>query len=356
MKIPRLALGIIVFAFLYNSSCTYPDARLNVEINNEGHKTLKIVYPTPKIFEYFCARNGNLWGIFFRFNDYTVLSVPAPGEIIEERWFYYLSLTDNNLNLIWKRPLRIEDYKQSERAFAGQTMALFAAERGFIAVYAVGKDVYFTGYDANGQQTIGRTTIFSGFYQPAPESVFLRIDYYNETIYFFLREPPENLYNGQWAVNRIKKNVKTGALEIVKNFIPSEEGSYNVKSMDTRFIGDTLFLAWIDGRKEETGHGSYKLSGLYYFARASLKDTSCNRQLLMRSKEYFNSDIYFAVAGGDLAVIMKDSGSVWQRKINGAEALNQPDKISDDEMHNILSNDANGRRFPYPVIIGPEGE
>jgi hypothetical protein len=91
-------------------SCTYPHAGLRRELSPDGRKKLKIVYATPKMYSCDVALKDGRWAVMFALNDYTQISFPPPGAIIENRYFYYPGAVDQELNPLWEKPVLLAEH------------------------------------------------------------------------------------------------------------------------------------------------------------------------------------------------------------------------------------------------------
>ncbi|HCL56319.1 MAG TPA: hypothetical protein DHW82_04840 [Spirochaetia bacterium] len=350
-KVSAILLFMAVFLF----SCTYPSATLQKETKPDGEKILKITYPSPKMFAYDIAGGKDQWGIVFAINDYTQICFPPPGTIIDNRWFYYFGIVDQDLNPILKTPFVFEETKKSESFFAGQYMAVFPTEKGFLIVYMIEGSFYFTEFGTDGKK-IRDKTLFYGNQKENPErNSILSIHYQNNILYLLLREAPEDIYTDSWSINLIKHDIEKDQQEILKKFIPNKEGWYQVRKMDVFLKDDFLFLSWIDGKeyKEDPENSSYKLSPIVYYAACPLTEKQCAAyQTVLKTNNYFQSDIRFLEKEGVFSLVIRDEEEFWEQKIGEKGALQGTAlRVSEERKKIVSSLFDKEKEYPFQVIF-----
>ena len=334
------------------TACTYPHASLKKEINNLNQKDLKVVYPTPKTFSYQTARIENTWGIFFVIKDYTQISFPPPGAIIDNRLLYYFALVDNDLNPLIDSPIRFKTSKQKGRNVSGYYYALLPAENSFLAVYIHDNVFYYTSFNLKGKQKGSHKKLYTTAQVVGNRNTILSITYHDNTIYLFILTRPENIYYDTWSINLVKRNIKTEKTEIIKKFITSKNGWYHAKSLQVLFDGTTMHLAWIDGtvHRRNPESRNYGLSSVFYRARCTMDERQCeNYSAVYRSKNYADADLRLKVADAGVQLVIKNKKKILIHQ----EKAGSPSEIQPGTEASYLKLFSRGGDFPGQVTCGP---
>ncbi len=347
----------ILFAFTISAiatSCCYPKATLKSEKATNGEIALRIDYPSPKMSSYDFALKENKWAILFNINDSTSISFPPPGSILDNRWFYYLGLFDQDLNPIWKNPILFDEHKTTQQNYSGQASGIFPTNRGLLVVYCIGNSFFYSEFDLNGNKLGGKIKFYEGKINTTDANRILSIDYHDENIYLFLVEEPENLYSENWNLQLIRHNPVTNKTEFRKNFIQIESGWYYSKSLSVNFSEKSMQLIWADGVKEKYGESFYKLSSTIIFADCNYMEKQCTDfRRILKTKNYEDTNVRFFLNGKVNSVVVQEKTNffVWKIDENG-----KPEKsflIADEKMDSLYSNAfKNPKGFPYKVIIG----
>jgi len=348
--------AILLFTAVFFSSCTYPSAALQKETKPDGEKILKITYPSPKIFTYDISAGKDQWGIIFAINDYTQISFPPPGAIIDDRWFYYFAIVDQDLNPILKTPFLFEETKKSKSFFSGQNMAVFPTEKGFLVVYMIKDSFYFTEFGINGEKIRDKTLFYVNQKENGESHSILSINYKNGILYLLLREAPENIYTDTWSINLIKQDIEKNHQEILKKIIPNKEGWYQVRKMNSFLKDGFLFLSWIDGKeqKEDPESSSYKLSPIVYYAACRLAEKHCSDyQTILKPHNYFQSDIRFLEKEGFFSLVIRDEEEFWEQKIGEkGTLLGTAFRVSEERKNRVFPAFDPEKQYPFQVIFG----
>lgn len=298
-----------ILIILSSLSCTYPAAQIQVRSSRQLKKEVQIVYPTPKIFSYRGVRSGNNWGIFFWINDYTQVSFPPPGAVIDNRVLYYFTVFDGNLNPLMKKPLLLLSRKRKGRIIGGTVSRILATEKGFLIVYLYRNAFHYATFGLKGRFQTKRKKFYSPPASYGFKNQVLAMGYHNKIIYLFILTQPENMYTDTWSINLIKRDIGKGKTETVKKFLSSKKGFHGTRLMKVHFSGETMHLALMKGLKTESNpkHKTYRFEPVIYRTECPLSARSCNGLApVYRAKRFSDISIRFVETSGTVRLAIKN--------------------------------------------------
>lgn len=356
MKQSRFIFLFFVSTLLILSSCIYQTATLQKEISPEGKITLKIHYKAHKMSFYDMALNKKQWALFFGINDYKQISFPPPGAIIDEKWFYYLSVLDSNLNPVTKRPLLIEKIKREKQIFTGYTQGVFPSQKGFVVVWVEKNSIWYQEFGFNGKELIKKELLYEESKEVYLNRTILSISIHDDCIYLFLLTEPSDMYAENWNISLLKREIHSTKTNMIPNFIPDNNGWFNTRNLEVYLSGNGMYLSWIDaieqGRNDTAK--TRPLQGKVYFATCSYAEQKCdNIKVVIKCISYFDAIPRFIMIRQELYLVVNCENEMWKLRIGeNGQVMNEAQKVTDAEKDELLPYFSDEDKFPCKVEIG----
>jgi hypothetical protein len=143
----------------------------------------------------------------------------------------------------------------------------------------------------------------------------------------------------------------------MNNIFSNQEGWYYTKNMETYFAGDTVYTAWIDGKKSDSlsVYGMYTLSSVVCFAKGAVTDTAFETQTVMTSDHYDECEIRMIKSGKGLTLVIKENDTMWIQKIDEhGRFIDIITKADEQDKSLYLSTFSQTYEFPCSIILSPE--
>ena len=351
-NIKTVILAVFLLPAILNTACTYPSVSLRIETDEKKRKVVKFIYPTPKMYSWQAVQGEKSYGILFEFVDYTQISFPPPGAIIDNRKFIYAAVFDSELNPVTGEPLCLVSEKRKGYVLQGPVSGIFPLKKGFVVIYLSENAFHYAILKTDG--TLKKKP--EKFYTPREASGFknrvLGINFHKDTIYLFILTNPENMYRDTWSFNLVKRDITRGSTDYIKKFIASKENLFHAKDLQVYFSGSTMHLAWINGReiRDNPKSNTYGLLPEVYLASCSTDADACGEIFMVfKGKNYNRASLRFQDnSDGEVPVlVIKENDSYF---IHNPALKAVVTAGSSSEYQHLFRR---GGRLPFGVSCGP---